>query len=255
MKELFQVLNREDRISILKLLSLLINESNKTNYNDNSDWILAFNEVGFRTNDININKILSNIDMDVYNTPLEDWQVQALNSICFLENILIFRYVPDDEPKEAIYIQREAETYRKIDKNRPFPLCPLPLMPEEVVRMMTLRASKLFGNNTNIWFDTENIRITLSKGFDNSYISFNDQTNEFNIWFEDSFMRFVGGEEWNTNKKPYCTFKEWLESGATLKSGTTIVLDKLFEGFSSNGLDIRYNANVGMGLHIIIKLN
>lgn len=89
MKELFQVLNREDRISILKILSLLINESNKTNYNDNSDWILAFNEVGFRTDDININEILSNIDMDVYNTPLEDWQVQALNSICFLENILI----------------------------------------------------------------------------------------------------------------------------------------------------------------------
>lgn len=52
MKELFQVLNREDRISILKILSLLINESNKTNYNDNSDWILAFNEVGFRTDDI-----------------------------------------------------------------------------------------------------------------------------------------------------------------------------------------------------------
>lgn len=220
MKELFQVLNREDRISILKILSLLINESNKTNYNDNSDWILAFNEVGFRTDDININEILSNIDMDVYNTPLEDWQVQALNSICFLENILIFRYVPDDEPKEAIYIQREAETYRKIDKNRPFPLCHLPLMPEEVVRMMTLRASKLFGNDTN-------------------------------IWFEDSFMRFVGGAEWNTKKEPYRTLfvNEWL------KSGTTIVLDKLFEGFSSNGLDIRYNANVGMGLHIIIRLN
>lgn len=116
MRELFQVLDREDRISILKLLSLLIKESNKTTYNDNSDWILAFNEAGFRTDDININEILSNVDMDVYNVPLEDWQVQALNSICFLENILIFRYVPDNEPKEAVYIQREAETYRKIDK-------------------------------------------------------------------------------------------------------------------------------------------
>ena len=146
MRELFQVLDREDRISILKLLSLLIKESNKTTYNDNSDWILAFNEAGFRTDDININEILSNVDMDVYNVPLEDWQVQALNSICFLENILIFRYVPDNEPKEAVYIQREAETYRKIDKYRPFPLCPLPLMPEEVVRIMTYRASKLFGN-------------------------------------------------------------------------------------------------------------
>lgn len=49
MRELFQVLDREDRISILKLLSLLIKESNKTTYNDNSDWILAFNEAGFRT--------------------------------------------------------------------------------------------------------------------------------------------------------------------------------------------------------------
>lgn len=250
MRELFQVLDREDRISILKLLSLLIKESNKTTYNDNSDWILAFNEAGFRTDDININEILSNVDMDVYNAPLEDWQVQALNSICFLENILIFRYVPDDEPKEAVYIQREAETYRKIDKYRPFPLCPLPLMPEEVVRVMTLRALNLFGNNTNIWFDAEYLRITLTKGFDNSYISFNDQTNEFNIWFEDSFMRFVGGAEWNTKKEPYRTLfvNEWL------KSGTTIVLDKLFEGFSSNGLNIRYNANVGMGLHIIINL-
>lgn len=93
MRELFQVLDREDRISILKLLSLLIKESNKTTYNDNSDWILAFNEAGFRTDDININEILSNVDMDVYNVPLEDWQSQALNSICFLENILIFRYV------------------------------------------------------------------------------------------------------------------------------------------------------------------
>lgn len=55
MRELFQVLDREDRISILKLLSLLIKESNKTTYNDNSDWILAFNEAGFRTDDININ--------------------------------------------------------------------------------------------------------------------------------------------------------------------------------------------------------
>ena len=145
MRELFQVLDREDRISILKLLSLLIKESNKTTYNDNSDWILAFNEAGFRTNDINVNEILSNIDMNVYNAPLEDWQVQALNSICFLENILIFRYVPDNEPKEAIYIQREAETYRKIDKDRPFPLCSLPLMPEEVVRIITLRALKTFG--------------------------------------------------------------------------------------------------------------
>ena len=171
MRELFQVLDREDRISILKLLSLLIKESNKTTYNDNSDWILAFNEAGFRTDDININEILSNVDMDVYNVPLEDWQVQALNSICFLENILIFRYVPDNEPKEAVYIQREAETYRKIDKYRPFPLCPLPLMPEEVVRIMTYRASKLFGNDTNIWFDAEHLRITLSKGFDNSYLS------------------------------------------------------------------------------------
>ena len=198
MRELFQVLDREDRISILKLLSLLIKESNKTTYNDNSDWILAFNEAGFRTDDININEILSNVDMDVYNVPLEDWQVQALNSICFLENILIFRYVPDNEPKEAVYIQREAETYRKIDKYRPFPLCPLPLMPEEVVRIMTYRASKLFGNDTNIWFDAEHLRITLSKGFDNSYISFNDQTNEFNIWFEDSFMRFIDGPDWNT---------------------------------------------------------
>lgn len=64
-------------------------------------------------------------------------------------------------------------------------------------------------------------------------------------------MRFVGGAEWNTKKEPYRTLfvNEWL------KSGTTIVLDKLFEGFSSNGLDIRYNANVGMGLHIIIRLN
>lgn len=249
MRELFQSLDREDRISILKLLSLLINESNKTNYNDNSDWILAFNEAGFRTKDININEILSNIDMDVYNTPLEDWQVQELNAICFLENILIFRYVADDESKEAIYFQREAETYRRIDKDRPFPLCPLPLMPEEVVRTMTFRALQLFGNNTNIWFDTENLRITLTKGFDNSYISFNDQTNEFNIWFEDSFMRYVGGIEWNTIKEPYKTLfvNEWL------KSGTTIVLDKLFEGFSANGLDIRYNANVGLGLHIIIK--
>lgn len=249
MRELFQSLDREDRISILKLLSLLINKSNETNYNDNSDWILAFNEAGFRTNDININEILSNIDMDVYNTPLEDWQVQELNAICFLENILIFRYVADDEPKEAIYFQREGETYRRIDKDRPFPLCPLPLMPEEVVRAMTFRALQLFGNNTNIWFDTENLRITLTKGFDNSYISFNDQTNEFNIWFEDSFMRYVGGIEWNTIKEPYKTLfvNEWL------KSGTTIVLDKLFEGFSANGLDIRYNANVGLGLHIIIK--
>ena len=250
MRELFQVLDREDRISILKLLSLLIKESNKTTYNDNSDWILAFNEAGFRTDDININEILSNVDMDVYNVPLEDWQVQALNSICFLENILIFRYVPDNEPKEAVYIQREAETYRKIDKYRPFPLCPLPLMPEEVVRIMTYRASKLFGNDTNIWFDAENLRITLSKGFDNSYISFNDQTNEFNIWFEDSFMRFIDGPDWNTINSEITTMfvNKWF------KSGTTIVLDKLFEGFSSNGLDIRYNANVGLGLHIIINL-
>ena len=250
MRELFQVLDREDRISILKLLSLLIKESNKTTYNDNSDWILAFNEAGFRTDDININEILSNVDMDVYNVPLEDWQVQALNSICFLENILIFRYVPDNEPKEAVYIQREAETYRKIDKYRPFPLCPLPLMPEEVVRIMTYRASKLFGDDTNIWFDVENLRITLTKGFDNSYISFNDQTNEFNIWFEDSFMRFIDGPDWNTINSERTTMfvNKWF------KSGTTIVLDKLFEGFSSNGLDIRYNANVGLGLHIIINL-
>ena len=250
MRELFQVLDREDRISILKLLSLLIKESNKTTYNDNSDWILAFNEAGFRTDDININEILSNVDMDVYNVPLEDWQVQALNSICFLENILIFRYVPDNEPKEAVYIQREAETYRKIDKYRPFPLCPLPLMPEEVVRIMTYRASKLFGNDTNIWFDAEHLRITLSKGFDNSYISFNDQTNEFNIWFEDSFMRFIDGPDWNTINSERTTMfvNKWF------KSGTTIVLDKLFEGFSSNGLDIRYNTNVGLGLHIIINL-
>ena len=250
MRELFQVLDREDRISILKLLSLLIKESNKTTYNDNSDWILAFNEAGFRTDDININEILSNVDMDVYNVPLEDWQVQALNSICFLENILIFRYVPDNEPKEAVYIQREAETYRKIDKYRPFPLCPLPLMPEEVVRIMTYRASKLFGNDTNIWFDAEHLRITLSKGFDNSYISFNDQTNEFNNWFEDSFMRFIDGPDWNTINSERTTMfvNKWF------KSGTTIVLDKLFEGFSSNGLDIRYNANVGLGLHIIINL-
>ena len=250
MRELFQVLDREDRISILKLLSLLIKESNKTTYNDNSDWILAFNEAGFRTDDININEILSNVDMDVYNVPLEDWQVQALNSICFLENILIFRYVPDNEPKEAVYIQREAETYRKIDKYRPFPLCPLPLMPEEVVRIMTYRASKLFGNDTNIWFDTENLRITLSRGFDNSYISFNDRINEFNIWFEDSFMRFIDGPDWNTINSERTTMfvNKWF------KSGTTIVLDKLFEGFSSNGLDIRYNANVGLGLHIIINL-
>lgn len=250
MRELFQVLDREDRISILKQLSLLIKESNKTTYNDNSDWILAFNEAGFRTDDININEILSNVDMDVYNVPLEDWQVQALNSICFLENILIFRYVPDNEPKEAVYIQREAETYRKIDKYRPFPLCPLPLMPEEVVRIMTYRASKLFGNDTNIWFDAEHLRITLSKGFDNSYISFNDQTNEFNIWFEDSFMRFIDGPDWNTINSERTTMfvNKWF------KSGTTIVLDKLFEGFSSNGLDIRYNANVGLGLHIIINL-
>lgn len=250
MKELFQVLDREDRISILKLLSLLIKESNKTTCNDNSDWILAFNEAGFRTDDININEILSNVDMDVYNVPLEDWQVQALNSICFLENILIFRYVPDNEPKEAVYIQREAETYRKIDKYRPFPLCPLPLMPEEVVRIMTYRASKLFGNDTNIWFDVEHLRITLSKGFDNSYISFNDQTNEFNIWFEDSFMRFIDGPDWNTINSERTTMfvNKWF------KSGTTIVLDKLLEGFSANSLDIRYNANVGMGLHIIIKL-
>lgn len=249
MRELFQVLDREDRISILKLLSLLIKESNKTTYNDNSDWILAFNEAGFRTDDININEILSNVDMDVYNTPLEDWQVQSLNSICFLENILIFRYIPNSEPKEAVYMEREAETYRRIDKDRPFPLCSLPLMPEEVVRIMTYRASRLFGDDTNIWFDVENLRITLTKGFDNSYISFNDQTNEFNIWFEDSFMRYVGGVEWNTIKEPYKTLfvNEWL------KSGTTIVLDKLFEGFSANGLDIRYNANVGLGLHIIIK--
>lgn len=249
MRKLFQALDREDRISILKLLSLLIKESNKSTYNDNSDWILAFNKAGFRTDDININEILSNVDMDVYNTPLKDWQVQSLNSICFLENILIFRYIPNSEPKEAVYMEREAETYRRIDKDRPFPLCPLPLMPEEVVRIMTYRASKLFGDDTNIWFDVENLRITLTKGFDNSYISFNDQTNEFNIWFEDSFMRYVGGVEWNTIKEPYKTLfvNDWL------KSGTTIVLDKLFEGFSANGLDIRYNANVGLGLHIIIK--
>ena len=69
------------------------------------------------------------------------------------------------------------------------------------------------------------------------------------IWFEDSFMRYVGGVEWNTIKEPYKTLfvNDWL------KSGTTIVLDKLFEDFSANGLDIRYNANVGLGLHIIIK--
>ncbi|MFS2834101.1 hypothetical protein [Bacteroides uniformis] len=250
MRELFQVLDREDRISILKLLSLLIKESNKTTYNDNSDWILAFNEAGFRTNDINVNEILSNIDMNVYNAPLEDWQVQALNSICFLENILIFRYVPDNEPKEAIYIQREAETYRKIDKDRPFPLCSLPLMPEEVVRIITLRALKTFGNETNIWFDTENLRITWAKGFDNSYITVNYQTNEFSIWIENSFMQRRFGSDWNTIKEPYRTLfvNEWL------KSGTTIVLDELFKGFSSN-LNIRYNANVGMGLHILAKLN
>ena len=220
MKELFQVLDREDRISILKLLSLLIKESNKSTYNDNSDWILAFNEAGFRTDDININEILSNIDMDVYNSPLKDWQVQSLNSICFLENILIFRYVPDDEAKEIIYMEREAKTYRKIDKDRPFPLCPLPLMPEEVLRIMTIRALKLFRNDTN-------------------------------IWFEDSFMRYVGGIEWNTPNNPYTTMfvNQWF------KTGTKIVLDELFEGFSANGLDIRYNANVGLGLHIIIKLN
>ena len=122
---------------------------------------------------------------DVYNSPLKDWQVQSLNSICFLENILIFRYVPDDEAKEIIYMEREAKTYRKIDKDRPFPLCPLPLMPEEVLRIMTIRALKLFRNDTNIWFDVENLRITLSKGLDNSYLYFNEQTNEFDIWFEE----------------------------------------------------------------------
>ena len=251
MKELFQVLDREDRISILKLLSLLIKESNKSTYNDNSDWILAFNEAGFRTDDININEILSNIDIDVYNSPLKDWQVQSLNSICFLENILIFRYVPDDKAKEIIYMEREAKTYRKIDKDRPFPLCPLPLMPEEVLRIMTIRALKLFRNDTNIWFDVEKLRITLSKGLDNSYLYFNEQTNEFDIWFEDSFMRYVGGIKWDTPNNPYTTMfvNQWF------KTGTKIVLDELFEGFSANGLDIRYNANVGLGLHIIIKLN
>lgn len=188
---------------------------------------------------------------DVYNSPLKDWQVQSLNSICFLENILIFRYVPDDEAKEIIYMEREAKTYRKIDKDRPFPLCPLPLMPEEVLRIMTIRALKLFRNDTNIWFDVENLRITLSKGLDNSYLYFNEQTNEFDIWFEDSFMRYVGGIEWNTPNNPYTTMfvNQWF------KTGTKIVLDELFEGFSANGLDIRYNANVGLGLHIIIKLN
>lgn len=251
MKKLFQVLDRKDRISILKLLSLLIKESNKSTYNDNSDWILAFNEAGFRTDDININEILSNIDMDVYNSPLKDWLVQSLNSICFLENILIFRYVPDNEAKEIIYMEREAKTYRKIDKDRPFPLCPLPLMPEEVLRIMTIRALKLFRNDTNIWFDVEKLRITLSKGLDNSYLYFNEQTNEFDIWFEDSFMRYVGGIKWDTPNNPYTTMfvNQWF------KTGTKIVLDELFEGFSANGLDIRYNANVGLGLHIIIKLN
>ncbi len=189
--------------------------------------------------------------MDVYNSPLKDWQVQSLNSICFLENILIFRYVPDDEAKKIIYMEREAKTYRKIDKDRAFPLCPLPLMPEEVLRIMTIRALKLFRNDTNIWFDVENQRITLSKGLDNSYLYFNEQTNEFDIWFEDSFMRYVGGIEWNTPNNPYTTMfvNQWF------KTGTKIVLDELFEGFSANGLDIRYNANVGLGLHIIIKLN
>ena len=57
----------------------------------------------------------------------------------------------------------------------------------------------------------------------------------------------ASGEVINTLRTLFVN--EWL------KSGTTIVLDKLFEGFSSNGLDIRYNANVGMGLHIIIRLN
>ena len=58
------------------------------------------------------------------------------------------------------------------------------------------------------------------------------------------------GSDWNTIKEPYRTLfvNEWL------KSGTTIVLDELFKGFSSN-LNIRYNANVGMGLHILAKLN
>ena len=87
MKELFQVLDREDRISILKLLSLLIKESNKSTYNDNSDWILAFNEAGFRTDDININEILSNIDMDVYNSPLKDWLYLANLEYPFLGNL------------------------------------------------------------------------------------------------------------------------------------------------------------------------
>ena len=101
--------------------------------------------------------------------------VKSLNSICFLENILIFRYVPDDEAKKIIYMEREAKTYRKIDKDRAFPLCPLPLMPEEVLRIMTIRALKLFRNDTNIWFDVENQRITLSKGLDNSYLYFNER--------------------------------------------------------------------------------
>ena len=74
-----------------------------------------------------------------------------------------------DVYKRQVYIQREAETYRKIDKYRQFPLCPLPLMPEEVVRIMTYRASKLFGNDTNIWFDAEHLRITLKMCIRDSY--------------------------------------------------------------------------------------
>ena len=93
-------------------------------------------------------------------------------------------------------------------------------------------------------------KIRLTSGVDGD-IYFNEQTNEFDIWFEDSFMRYVGGIEWNTPNNPYTTMfvNQWF------KTGTKIVLDELFEGFSANGLDIRYNANVGLGLHIIIKLN
>lgn len=243
MRELFQALDTNARVSILKLLALLIKES--SDQNDNSDWILAFNEVGFNTNDIDVDDVISNIDMEVYNEPLESWQIEMINFINYLENILIFRYVANEEAKGDIYILREFKTYRGIDKYRPRPLYQHPLTPEEVVRLLILRALKVFGNETNIWFDSAKQRLTLTKGFNNSYISVDYNTNAYDIWIDNEFMERRYGRYWNDNEGTNTLF-----FNERFKSGTILLIDELFKELP---LNIRYNPNVGMGLHIIAE--
>lgn len=182
-EESLETLEIADRKFVIGALSPLIKEvlsSGRLRLENLSDWLENF---GFKTSDLEVNKIVSNYEKESY-SKIKESLIANLNAIQALESFFIFF-----ESTTYEYLKRTKLSYfDKVEaKNAP--------TSSIVIRTLAINLCKTYGESLNMYHNIKDIKFgsKSSISYEGGYESY------AGIWLDSSDAASLLGYNWQNN--------------------------------------------------------